>query len=188
MQNQQNKTSELVEVALEEVGYTNGSNSDNKYGKWYGLNNNPYSAMFVSWCFAKIGASELVEVSSKKGFASCNICYEHLSKNSEPCKWWLVKKGDLVFYDFDGVGRATHMGIVVGVRRKWGFPVGFDAVEADTTSDQASSGSEGSRTGVYKRTRVFGTELAFFRVWEKEKTADKYLPPFFAERLTESTS
>lgn len=166
----QSKSSELVEVALAEVGYTNSPNRDNKYGKWYGLNNNPYSAMFISWCFAKIGQSEVVEVSSKKGFASCNISYEHFSKNSEPCKWWAVRKGDLVYYDFEGQGRATHMGIVVRVLRKWLLPVGFEAVEADTTSDQAGSDTEGLRTGVYKRTRVFGTELAFFRMWKKEKT------------------
>ena len=175
MQNQQISPSQLVEVALEEVGYTNTPNRDNKYGKWYGLNNNPYSAMFISWCFAKIGASEVVEVSSKKGFASCNISYEHFSKNSEPCKWWAIKSGDLVYYDFEGQGRATHMGVVVKVRRKFGFPVGFEAVEADTTSDQASSDSSGLRTGVYKRTRVFGVELGFFRVLKKEKTIGKIL-------------
>lgn len=169
----QNKSSELVSVALEEVGYTNSSNRENKYGRWYGLNNQPYSAMFVSWCFGAIGASELVEVSSKKGFASCNIGYEHLSKNSEPYKWWQVKSGDIVFYDFDGQGRATHMGIVVRVLRKFGFPIGFEVVEGDTTSDQASSDTDGLRTGVYKRNRVFGNELGFFRVWAKEKTVEK---------------
>jgi hypothetical protein len=165
--------SELISVALEEVGYTNGTNRDSKYGKWYGLNNNPYSAMFISWCFAKIGASELVEVSSKKGFASCNIGYEHLLKNSEQIQWWRVREGDLAFYDFEKEGRATHVGIVVGVVRKWGLTVGYEVVEGDTTSDQAGSDTEGARTGVYKRVRVIGSELGFFRVWKKEKTVEK---------------
>lgn len=160
---------QLVQTALSEVGFTNFPNRDNKYGKWYGLNNNPYSAMFVSWCFGSIGSSELIAVSSDKGFASCNIGYEHFSKNSEPLKWWQLKSGDIVFYDFDGQGRATHMGIVVRVLRKWYFPIGFETVEADTTADQASSDTDSLRTGVYRRNRVFGTELAFFRVWKKER-------------------
>jgi hypothetical protein len=167
------KISELVGTALEEVGYTNGPNRDSKYGKWYGLNNNPYSAMFVSWCFAKNGLSELVEVSSKKGFASCNIGYERLRENSEQIQWWRVRMGDLAFYDFEKEGRATHVGIVVGVIRKWGIPVGYEVVEGDTTSDQAGSDTDGLRTGVYERVRVIGSELGFFRVWKKEKTVEK---------------
>lgn len=166
MQTPKIKISELVDVALGEIGYSNNSNRDSKYGKWYGLNNNPYSAMFVSWCFAKIDASELIEVSSKKGFASCNIGYEHLLKNSEQIQWWRVRKGDLAFYDFEKEGRATHVGIVVGVIRKWGLTVGYETVEGDTTSDQAGSDTEGARTGVYKRVRVIGSELGFFRVWK----------------------
>lgn len=45
-----NQRADIVGVALTQLGYTEGSNNDTKYGDWYGLPNNPWCAMFVSWC------------------------------------------------------------------------------------------------------------------------------------------
>ena len=53
-------------------GYKEGPNNDTIFGKWYGLNNQPWCAMFVSKCFDEAGIANLVAASSKKGFASCN--------------------------------------------------------------------------------------------------------------------
>jgi hypothetical protein len=154
----------IVDIVLEEVGYVNGPNLDNKYGKWYGFNNQPYSAMFISWCFGKAGKSELVEVSSKKGFASNKIAYEHFYKKYEQYKFWQVKVGDLVFLDFDGKKKDLQVGVVVGVGRKFGYPLWIETVEADTTADNASAESKGLRTGVYRRTRVKKDLLTIFRL------------------------
>ncbi len=41
----------VIDIAKNEIGYQEGKNNNTKYGKWYGLNNNPWCAMFVSWCF-----------------------------------------------------------------------------------------------------------------------------------------
>ncbi len=46
---------EFLKIALGEVGYKEGKNNDNKYGKWYGINNKPWCAMFVSWCANQVG-------------------------------------------------------------------------------------------------------------------------------------
>ena len=32
---------QMLEAALSQLGYTEGSNNDTKYGRWYGLNNQP---------------------------------------------------------------------------------------------------------------------------------------------------
>lgn len=64
----------IIEVALAEVGYlekaTNaqldsktanaGSNNYTKYGKWYGMNGQPWCDMFVSWCAAQAGEADAV--------------------------------------------------------------------------------------------------------------------------------
>lgn len=42
----------VVKAAQAEIGYKEGKNNDNKYGKWYGLNNQPWCMIFVCWCFA----------------------------------------------------------------------------------------------------------------------------------------
>ena len=45
-----NQRTDIIEVAKTQLGYREGSNNDTKYGTWYGLPNNPWCAMFVSWC------------------------------------------------------------------------------------------------------------------------------------------
>lgn len=41
---------DIVEIAKTQLGYREGDNNDTKYGTWYGLPNQPWCAMFVSWC------------------------------------------------------------------------------------------------------------------------------------------
>lgn len=41
---------DIVSIAKTQVGYMEGDNNDTKYGTWYGLPNQPWCAMFVSWC------------------------------------------------------------------------------------------------------------------------------------------
>jgi len=46
---------EFVSIASGEVGYTEGTGNITKYGEWYGLDGNPWCAMFVSWCANQAG-------------------------------------------------------------------------------------------------------------------------------------
>ncbi|MBQ6862690.1 MAG: InlB B-repeat-containing protein [Clostridia bacterium] len=45
-----NQRQDIIGVAKTQLGYAEGNNNDTKYGDWYGLPNNPWCAMFVSWC------------------------------------------------------------------------------------------------------------------------------------------
>ena len=49
---------DLVNVALKEVGYTEGANNYNKYGASFGVNNEAWCAFFVSWCLEQIGIDD----------------------------------------------------------------------------------------------------------------------------------
>ena len=40
----------FVKFALSQVGYKEGKNNDNKYGKYFGMNNQPWCCFFVSYC------------------------------------------------------------------------------------------------------------------------------------------
>jgi hypothetical protein len=62
----------ICSIAEEELDYVEGENNDTKYGKWYGLNFNPWCAMFVSWVFNKAGEIDRIKASGAKGFASCD--------------------------------------------------------------------------------------------------------------------
>lgn len=46
---------DFLKVAISQIGYTEGKNNKTKYGAWYGLDNNPWCAMFISWCANQAG-------------------------------------------------------------------------------------------------------------------------------------
>ncbi len=47
----------IISVAENEIGYEEKPPNSNKtkYGKWFGLDGQPWCAMFVSWCYDKAG-------------------------------------------------------------------------------------------------------------------------------------
>ena len=55
--------------AYADAKYQEGKNNDTIFGEWYGLNHQPWCAMFVSKCFDEAGLVKLVAASGKKGFA-----------------------------------------------------------------------------------------------------------------------
>lgn len=55
-----NQRNDIIGVARTQLGYTEGYNNDTKYGNWYGLPNQPWCAMFVSWCANQAGISTSV--------------------------------------------------------------------------------------------------------------------------------
>lgn len=46
---------QFLNVARNEIGYKEGKNNATKYGDWYGMPNQPWCAMFVSWCANQVG-------------------------------------------------------------------------------------------------------------------------------------
>ena len=46
---------DIVSIAKTQVGYMEGDDNDTKYGTWYGLPNQPWCGMFVSWCARQAG-------------------------------------------------------------------------------------------------------------------------------------
>ncbi len=153
---------ELIEVAQGQIGFVESDNNYTPYGKWYKLNNNPYSAMFVSWCFAKIGKSELIAASSERGFASPQIGYEWFKKRNQLIETSKAKPGDIVFLAFYEPihGRVNHVGIVKEVsylqRTIFKVPVALVTIEANVSGELGRSSTVESQDGVYQRTRALG--------------------------------
>lgn len=107
----------IVQTAINEYGYTEGYNNDTKYGTWYGMPNQPWCAMFVSWCANEIGIS--ITVIPK--YASVALGLEWFqNKGSDFYKSYEETQrgeytpicGDIVFFKSNG---ASHTGIVVKV-------------------------------------------------------------------------
>ena len=47
--------------------YREGENNDTIMGKWFGLNHQPWCAMYVSYCFNEAGMIDLIKAQGPKG-------------------------------------------------------------------------------------------------------------------------
>jgi len=129
--------SKIIEVAIKEIGVTEKpKNSNNtKYGAWFGLQNLPWCAIFVSWCYATAG-KPLPNIGFAKGFAGCQTGYDYFRR-----KGWLItdpQEGDIVLFDWNGDSRYDHTGLFV----KWVDTVHFETIEGNTSLTNQSNGGQ----------------------------------------------
>ena len=115
-----NQASDLAAAALSQMDYTdsaNGVQESSKYGDWYGIPNAYWCAMFVTWCADQAGISTAVI----PRFASCTTGMRTFQKMG---RWqnslsqggsYIPQMGDLIFYDWNGTGISSHVGIVLYV-------------------------------------------------------------------------
>jgi cell wall-associated NlpC family hydrolase len=141
-----------------------GDNNDTKYGKWYGLNNQPWCAMFISWVFNRAGAVSTVAASTKKGFASCDAGLKWFAKRNQLVPIGDAKPGDIAFFQFDDDAQPDHVGIVVKNNAKLKRLV---CIEGNTSPNTKGSQSNGG--GVYKKTRPYSLVLAVARPIKEDK-------------------
>ena len=149
-----NKVIELCEAS---VNYTEGPNNDTTFGKWFGLNNQPWCAMAASKMYFDAGILASV-ANTKKGFASCDLWLKYLTKNNQLVPIGQAKAGDLVFFQFDEDAQPDHVGIVKGhntVRKV------LYVYEGNTSSGKTGSQSNGD--GFYLKKRDYKTIMAVAR-------------------------
>ena len=130
--------SKVVAIAQNEVGQGEVPLNSNKtkYGKWFGWQGVPWCGIFVSWCYAQVGAP-LGNIGFKKGFAGCQTAVAYFRKNNRVTT--NPAPGNIVFFDWNGDGRFDHTGIFV----KW-LDVGktFESVEGNTSLTNQSNGGQ----------------------------------------------
>jgi hypothetical protein len=103
---------DVINYAAKFIGYKEGRNNDNKFGVWYGMNNAPWCAIFVSYCFYNSGLP--LPATTNKGFAYCGFGIDWFKKNGQ---WHTTPQvGDVVFYNWPTTGeKFDHVGIVENV-------------------------------------------------------------------------
>lgn len=101
----------VLSVAKLYLGYHEGYNNDTIFGNWYGMPNQPWCAMFVSFCMYKAGVSQ----ETVKKFASCTAGWNWFANRGETRdKNYVPQKGDIIFFDWDpeaGNG-MDHVGLL----------------------------------------------------------------------------
>jgi hypothetical protein len=109
----------MVEIALSQVG-TREQNSDGspgsgnftEYGAWYGMNGQPWCAMFVSWAADRAGILNDVvprHASTSRGVSA----YQERGLYSPRNTGYLPREGDAIYFQDPSTGRVNHVGIVV---------------------------------------------------------------------------
>ena len=113
-----NQATDFLNVALSQAGYHEGSTFHNdgkgpdgnrnysEYGYWYGLNAQPWCAMFVSWCSRQAGIASRMYSTALASAPSFGVTA--FARESTP------KPGDLVFFATLGGKSPTHVGIYAG--------------------------------------------------------------------------
>ena len=146
----------VVDIAKSQLGYQEGSNNDTMYGKWFGANNQPWCAMFVSWCFDQVGQVKKIAAQTKKGFASCDAGLKWFTKNNKLVTVGQAQAGDIVFFQFDSDAQPDHVGIVASNDGKNLF-----CYEGNTSS--GGKGSQSNGDGVYLRKRPYSLVMGVAR-------------------------
>jgi hypothetical protein len=149
--------SNVVDIAKAQIGYKETGNNDTTFGKWYGLNNQPWCAMFVSWIYTQANLGKSIAAQSSKGFASCDAGLKWFTKKNKLVLIGQAVSGDIAFFQFDEDAQPDHVGLVVkndGKKYLW-------CIEGNTSSDDKGSQSNGG--GVYLKKRKYATVMAVAR-------------------------
>lgn len=157
----------VIEIAKAEIGYQEVGINETKFGKWYGLDKQPWCAMFVSWVFNEAGFVKHVAASSKKGFASCAAGLAWFTKKNKLVPIGQAQPGDIAFFQFDTDAEPDHVGIVVKNNTVRKILV---CIEGNTSGN--AQGSQANGDGVYKKKRPYKYVLAVARpIKEKNENA-----------------
>jgi len=109
----------MVDMALSQVGTqernkdgTIGSGNYTKYGAWYGMDGQPWCAMFVSWSADQAGILNTVvprHASSTLGANAYKAKGLYQPRNSG----YVPREGDAIYFSDPSTGGMRHVGIVV---------------------------------------------------------------------------
>ena len=105
---------DIVGFAKTQVGYAEKSGNNTYFGAWYGMNKQPWCAMFICWAASKAGvATSIIPklANADRGWAKKQGVY-YKSK-----QWggnYTPKAGDLFYFSWSVRDYADHIGLVSG--------------------------------------------------------------------------
>ena len=146
----------VVNIANSQLGYKEIGDNSTMYGKWYGLDRQPWCAIFVSWCYNQAGLGKNIVAQNKKGFASCDAGLKWFAKRNKLVPVGEAREGDIVFFQFDKDAEPDHVGIVTKNMKRLKT---LRTVEGNT-SDKGSQANGGA---VYAKKRPYSLVMAVVR-------------------------
>ena len=174
------KAEQILDVARSQLGVKEqpaGSNRT-KYGQWYGMDGQPWCAMFVSWVFEQAGLSlPTIQKGAPSGFAYCPYGRNYFKSQGKLSN--SPKPGDIVFFKFGNSRVANHVGIVESVnsRKKT-----VTTIEGNTSRTSNDNGGK-----VMRRIRSLNVCYGFGRIDYRNVAGNKEPLPRF-QRLLKLTT
>jgi len=109
----------MVDIAMSQVGYRErnsdgsyGNGNISKFGEWYGMNGQPWCAMFVSWAAEQAGV--LGNVVPKHAYTPAGVdAYKARGLYATSDSGYIPREGDTIYFYSEKKGRIGHVGIVV---------------------------------------------------------------------------
>lgn len=129
---------DIIKIAQKEIGYKEGRNNANKFGAWYGMDNNPWCAMFVSWCASQAKISQ--DIIPKMAYVPYMVSFFKNLKQYYPKGNYRPQPGDIVFF-----GSSSHVGLVESCDGK-----NLVTIEGNTSGTANSANGD----GVYRKYRT----------------------------------
>lgn len=144
------KHARMLALAARSIGYVEGADNHTNVGVWYGLDHQPWCAMFQSWLAWRSGL--------RFHYAYCPYVVRDARAKAFGLSITSAKRGALVLFDWQGDGVADHIGIVTAVNADGTV----DTIEGNTSPADFSNGGM-----VMRRTRPRSQIQAF--VWIGEE-------------------
>ena len=154
---------DLVSVAVGQIGYCEEDNNDTKYGIWYGVNNQPWCDIFVSWCAAQAKVQELIP---KCAYVPDRLSYYQNTGAYQTHGSYTPRPGDLCLFDFNNNGVPDHIGIVEKVQ---------DGTLYTIEGNTSSNGESSNGNGVFRKSRSLSSSMILgfgIPAYEDDKTME----------------
>ena len=95
-----------ITIAESQLGYKETGKNQTKYGQWFGMNGQPWCAMFVSWCLAQAGVKGI-----KSAAVSGLLSQAQAQGRFMPKGTYVPGRGDIFLNKSSG---QSHTGFVTG--------------------------------------------------------------------------
>lgn len=167
---------QMLNEARSQVGYREGKNNDNKYGIWYGMNHQPYCAIALTWCAARVPGM-LTIMGGRWSFCPSWANWFRLRGQFYTSNG---QRGDIVFFDWSGQkrrGHEAHVAVAEKFEGNYVYTIEFNTV--------GGAGNQSDGGGVYKRKRHISTIVGYGR---PKYTRETNVQPVSARPVTKYNS
>ena len=156
----------VLQIARNEIGTNESPTNSNKvkYAKEYGMNGQPWCAMFVWWVFKHAGCPELFYGGKKSAY--CPTIADYYIAKKQTVSKGSGKAGDIVLFDWNKNNSSDHIGII----EKKNSDGTYTTIEGNTSLTNNANGGQ-----VMRRTRK-QSEISYIcrpKYTEKEDAKEK---------------